>query len=64
LIENVFLSSGLVDVLRASRLRVSTGTVNHPDLLARLAPLELDAVCTDRPHELRADTLAPPALPA
>jgi glycerophosphoryl diester phosphodiesterase len=63
-VEHFLLSSELVDVLRASRLSVSTGTVNHPDLLARLLPLELDAICTDRPHELRAETLAPPALAA
>jgi hypothetical protein len=58
------LSRELVDVLRASRLSVSTGTVNHPDLLARLTPLRLDAVCTGSPHELRAASLAPPALAA
>lgn len=63
-VEHFLLSRGLVDVLRGARLSVSTGTVNHPDLLARLAPLELDAVCTDRPHELRAEALAPPALAA
>jgi hypothetical protein len=43
---------------------VSTDTVNHPDLLARLTPLQLDAVCTGSPHELRAASLAPPALAA
>jgi glycerophosphoryl diester phosphodiesterase len=63
-VEHFLLSSELVELLRASRLSVSTGTVNHPDLLARLSPLELDAVCTDRPHELRAEALAPPALAA
>jgi hypothetical protein len=63
-VEHFLLSRGLVELLRGARLSVSTGTVNHPALLARLAPLELDAVCTDRPHELRADTLAPPALAA
>jgi glycerophosphoryl diester phosphodiesterase len=63
-VEHFLLSRGLADVLRGAGLSVSTGTVNHPDLLARLAPLELDGVCTDRPHELRAEALAPPALAA
>ncbi len=63
-VEHFLLSTGLVDVLRASCLSVSTGTVNHPDLLARLLPLQLDAICTDRPDELRAESLVPTALAA
>jgi hypothetical protein len=33
---------------------LSTGTVNHPDMLAALLPLNVDAITSDRPQELRA----------
>jgi hypothetical protein len=40
-------------VLRLAGLSVNTGTINSPELLAAIAPLLPDAVCTDRPHELQ-----------
>ena len=33
---------------------MTTGTVNHAALLSRLLRLELDAITSDSPHELRA----------
>ena len=57
-IEHFLLGEALVDLMRAFGLSVNTGTVNHPALLSRIARLEPDAVCTDRPHELRAAELA------
>jgi hypothetical protein len=62
-VEHFLLSSGLIDVLRGARLSVSTAPWTTPTC-SRLARLELDAVCTDRPHELCAAALAPPALAA
>ncbi len=56
-VEHFLLSPHLVDTLRAARLSVSTGTLNHPEILPLLAPLGLDAITTDAPHELR-DALA------
>jgi len=57
-LEHFLISPPLVETLRAAGLSVSTGTVNRPELLMRVAPLALDAVCTDRPLELRAETAA------
>jgi glycerophosphoryl diester phosphodiesterase len=51
-VEHFLLSPGLVDTLRAAGLSVSTGTINHAEILPLLAPLELDAITTDTPHEL------------
>ncbi|MGI8904401.1 MAG: glycerophosphodiester phosphodiesterase [Solirubrobacteraceae bacterium] len=51
-VEHFLLSGPLVATLRASRLSVSTGTVNHGALLAPLRALGLDAVTSDCPHEL------------
>jgi hypothetical protein len=47
-----------VETLRAAGQSVFTGTVNRPELLMRVSPFALDAVCTDRPLELRAETAA------
>jgi glycerophosphoryl diester phosphodiesterase len=57
-VEHFLLSERLVAVMRLAGLSVNTGTVNHPALLARALFFGVDAVCTDRPHELRAETLA------
>jgi glycerophosphoryl diester phosphodiesterase len=51
-VEHFLLSRALVATLRASGLSVTTGTVNHAAMLAPLLPLGLDAVTSDRPHEL------------
>jgi glycerophosphoryl diester phosphodiesterase len=57
-VEHFLLAPKLVAVFRLAGLSVSTGTVNDPELLARVAELALpDAVCTDRPGELRAEAL-------
>lgn len=53
-VEHFLLSTPLVATLRQARLSVSTGTVNHSETLAPLLPLNLDAITSDRPHELRA----------
>lgn len=52
-VEHFLLSCALVTTLRASGLRVTTGTVNHAAMLEPLLPLGLDAVTSDCPHELR-----------
>jgi hypothetical protein len=50
--------ASLVSVFRLAGLSVNTGTVNDAELLARVTELALpDAVCTDRPAELRAEAL-------
>jgi glycerophosphoryl diester phosphodiesterase len=51
-IEHFLLSPGLVDTLRAAGLSVSTGTINHAEILPLLVPLGLDSITTDAPHEL------------
>lgn len=53
-VEHFLLSPPLVGVLREAGLSVTTGTVNDPELLERVAALGVDAVCSDRPHELAA----------
>ena len=53
-VEHFLLSAPLVTALRQAGLSVTTGTVNHPEILAPLARLRLDAVTSDCPHELRA----------
>jgi glycerophosphoryl diester phosphodiesterase len=58
-VEHCLLSPPLVDSLRQAGLSVTTGTVNHQDLLPSLLRLGLDAITTDRPHELRAALAAP-----
>lgn len=52
-VEHFLLSRTLVANLRASGLSVTTGTVNHAAILAPLLPLDLDAITSDSPHELR-----------
>jgi glycerophosphoryl diester phosphodiesterase len=52
-VEHFLLSPELVAKLRASRLSVTTGTVNHAAILAPLLSLGLDAITSDSPHELR-----------
>jgi glycerophosphoryl diester phosphodiesterase len=51
-VEHFLLSPSLVDTLRAADLSVSTGTINHAEILPLLVPLGLDAITTDAPHEL------------
>jgi glycerophosphoryl diester phosphodiesterase len=55
-IEHFLLSRPLADTLRLAGLSVNTGTVNCAELLARALAFSPDAVCTDRPHELRAES--------
>jgi glycerophosphoryl diester phosphodiesterase len=62
-VEHFLLSPALIGTLRASGLSVTTGTINHPALLARLLPLGLDAVTSDTPAELRAALTASETLP-
>jgi glycerophosphoryl diester phosphodiesterase len=57
-VEHFLLSPRLVSVFRLAGLSVNTGTVNDAELLARTTELASpDAVCTDRPAELRAEAL-------
>jgi glycerophosphoryl diester phosphodiesterase len=57
-IEHFLLVPKLVSVCRLAGLSVSTGTVNDAELLDRVTRLALpDAVCSDRPAELRAEAL-------
>jgi glycerophosphoryl diester phosphodiesterase len=57
-VEHFLLSPKLVSVFRLAGLSINTGTVNDAELLARVAELAApDAVCTDRPAELRAELL-------
>ena len=52
-VEHFLLSPELVATLRASGLSVTTGTINHAATLAPLLSLDLDAITSDSPHELR-----------
>jgi hypothetical protein len=52
-VEHFLLSRALVANLRASGLSVTIGTINHAAILAPLLPLDLDAITSDSPHELR-----------
>jgi glycerophosphoryl diester phosphodiesterase len=57
-VEHFLLSPKLVSVFRLAGLSVNTGTINDAQLLARTTELAApDAVCTDRPGELRAEAL-------
>ena len=58
-VGHFLLSTPLVESLRQTGLSVSTGTVNHPDTLATLLPMNLDAITSDQPHELRAALAQP-----
>ncbi len=51
-IEHFLLSPELVDTLQAADLSVTTGTINHPEMLPSLLPLVVDAITTDAPHAL------------
>jgi|SRR5579875_105836 len=57
-VEHLLLTRAVIDPLRARGLSVTTGTVNHPALLAPLLELGPDAVTSDRPHELHVALLA------
>jgi hypothetical protein len=59
-VEHFLLSAQLLASLRQAGLTVSTDTVNHPELLAPLLPLSVDAITSDCPHQLRAAAAAPP----
>ena len=55
-VEHFLLSARLATVLRKAGLSINTGTIN--DLALALRAVELatpDAICTDRPIELRAE---------
>lgn len=52
-VESFLLSPSLVDTLQAAGLSVTTGTINHAEMLPLLLGLEVDAVTSDAPHELR-----------
>jgi glycerophosphoryl diester phosphodiesterase len=55
-VEHFLLTQRLAAIFRLAGLSVSTGTVNHPELLRRVVDIAApDAVCTDRPAELRAE---------
>jgi len=54
-VEHFLLSPALIARLLAGGLSVTTGTINHAALLEPLLGLGLDAVTSDRPHELRAE---------
>jgi glycerophosphoryl diester phosphodiesterase len=62
-VEHFLLNERLVRSLRLAGLSVSTGTVNAVELLERVLRFGLDSVCTDRPHELRAEAIAHGLLP-
>src|SRR5512133_3278869 len=49
-VEHFLLDERLARILRLAGLSINTGTVNRPELLARVAEMGPDAVCTDRPH--------------
>lgn len=64
-VEHFLLSAHLARVLRLAGLSVNTGTVNDIELALRVIALAApDAICTDRPVELRAelDALAGPVV--
>jgi hypothetical protein len=57
-VEHFLLTAELASVFRLAGLSVNTGTVNDPELLVRIHDLASpDAVCSDRPAELRAEAL-------
>lgn len=57
-VEHFLLTKQLVQVLRSAGLSVNAGTVNHPEILSRVLEFAPDAIGTDRPHELRAESEA------
>lgn len=59
-VEHFLLSPRLAGVMRLAGLSVTTGTINAPELLRRVIDLAApDAVCSDRPAELRAEARLP-----
>jgi glycerophosphoryl diester phosphodiesterase len=57
-VKHFLLTAELASALRLAGLSINTGTVNDPELLLRICDLASpDAVCTDRPAELRAEAL-------
>jgi glycerophosphoryl diester phosphodiesterase len=57
-VEHFLLTPKLVSALRLAGVSVNTGTVNDARLVQRVVELAApDAVCTDRPAELRAEVL-------
>lgn len=63
-IEHFLLSPRIASVMRLAGLSVNTGTVNDAELLLRVVELAApDAVCTDRPAEVRAEAQALAAAP-
>lgn len=63
-VEHFLLSPSLVDALKDAGLSVTTGTINHPEMLPLLLGLGLDAITSDVPHELRAALLRSAGVPA
>ena len=58
-VEHFLLTERLAAIIRLAGLSLSTGTVNQPELLRRVVETAApDAVCTDRPGELRAEATA------
>jgi glycerophosphoryl diester phosphodiesterase len=58
-IEHFLLSPKLTGAMRLAGLSVNTGTINEAELFERAIEIAApDAVCTDRPGELRAAMLA------
>jgi glycerophosphoryl diester phosphodiesterase len=57
-LEHFLLSASVVRPLRLAGLSLTVGTVNRVELLERTLAFAPDAVCTDRPHELRAEWAA------
>jgi glycerophosphoryl diester phosphodiesterase len=55
-VEHFLLTGHLAAIIRLAGLSLTTGTVNHPELLRHVVDTAApDAVCTDRPGELRAE---------
>jgi glycerophosphoryl diester phosphodiesterase len=63
-LEHFLLSPALVRPLRLAGLSVTVGTVNRVEMLESTLAFAPDAVCTDRPHELRAEWSSRHALAA
>jgi glycerophosphoryl diester phosphodiesterase len=63
-LEHFLLSAAVVRPLRLAGLSLTVGTVNRVELLERTLAFAPDAVCTDRPHELRAEWASRHAVPA
>lgn len=63
-IEHFLLSAELARSFRSAGLSVNTGTINDPALARRTIELARpDAICTDRPLELRGELEAAPPRP-